>query len=81
MSFADDLEVEASKPRMNITAVWLDGQSEEVQREFMSWLKAGRSRAALFRVSQKHGLDRHLNSVSTFREHCRTIVEDGIFDS
>lgn len=79
MSFADDLKFEAASPAMNATAVWLDGQDESIQSAFMSWLQAGKSRAALFRTCQRYGLE-HITATSTFREHCRDILESGRFD-
>lgn len=79
MTFADDLQHEASAPSMNATAVWLDAQDGTIQSAFMAWLRAGKSRAALFRTCQRYGLD-HISAISTFREHCRDILEGGHFD-
>lgn len=79
MTFTEDLQREMRTPAMNGTSVWLDGQPEEIQRAFIEWLQAGKSRAALFRVCQKHGLT-HINHATTFREHCRDILESGMFD-
>lgn len=74
MSFLDDLKFEETNQAMNATSVWLDGQDEGTRDTFMSWLRSGRSRAALFRACRKNGLET-ISAVSTFREHCREILE------
>lgn len=74
MSFLDDLKAEEACPSMNATSVWLDGQDDETRETFYRWLREGRSRAALFRAARRNGLD-NLSSISSFREHCREILE------
>lgn len=74
MSFLDDVKAEEACPSMNATSVWLDGQDDATRDAFYRWLREGRSRAALFRAARKNGLD-NLSSISSFREHCREILE------